>query len=268
MWQKLKRIDVLELEAARTQWINASQLVSAAPRSYIDSSKKFHNDWLLWDEKTCSMTSIEFGTKEKTIVTLDLEQFVLSIYGQNGHIEHLVISGITYPMAFGWMKIKLDNFQVSGEQYYDESGYTIANPLGPDDEMYVTNQQVFHDLTLYYSNAYFVLNQMQKALKIHGSIGVNPENLKMILNSDKKNPAYSIGFSPGDQDYPEPYFFIIVKKNEAELNPHEIENIGIWNNKNWTGFVYGSGEFLTTDLDLEFTRVINFFSVNLERFHN
>ena len=265
MWQKLKRIDVLELEAARTQLINASQLVSAAPRSFMNSSRKSHNDWLLWDEKTYSMTSIEFGIKEKVKVNLDLEQFVLSIFGQGDHIEHLVISGITYPMAFGWMKIKLDSFQVSGEQYYDNSSYTIANPLGPDDEMYVTSQQVFHELTLYFSNAYVALKKVQKALKIHGTISINPANLKMFLHSDKRNPTYSIGFSPGDQDYPEPYFFIQLEKKDIELKDGETENIGIWNNKDWTGLVYGSGEFLTTDPDLELGRVMDFFVINLKR---
>ena len=87
----------------------------------------------------------------------------------------------------------------------------------------------------------------------------------MFLHSDKRNPTYSIGFSPGDQDYPEPYFFIQLEKKDIELKDGETENMGIWNNKDWTGLVYGSGEFLTTDPDLELGRVMDFFVINLKR---
>ena len=148
MWQKLKRIDVFDLKEARTQLINASQLVSAAPRSFTVDSNKNHIDWLLWDENKFTLESIEFGSAEKIRVALDIEQFILSIYGQGDHIEHLVLSGITYPMAYGWMRIKLDSLQLDGGQYYDTTSYTIANPLGANDEMCVTSQHIFDELKL------------------------------------------------------------------------------------------------------------------------
>ena len=107
MWQKLNRIDTIELARARIQLQNAIQLVSAGPRSYLNS-KDGNSGLLQWNQGKRLLESMPFGTDEKVSLALDIEQFVLSVYGKDDHIEHLVLSGITYPMAFGWLKVKLD----------------------------------------------------------------------------------------------------------------------------------------------------------------
>lgn len=262
MWQKLNQIDIYDLEMARIQLVNAIQLVSAAPRSYLKNSKDNRKDWLMWDVGINSMICKEFGTKEKIRVALDIEQFVLSLFGKKDHIEHLVLSGITYPMAFGWMKIKLDSFHLKGETYNDESTYSIDHALGVNDEMNVTNQIVFNDLTIYFSNAYNLFIQLKNELNIHGEMVVNPKNMNLVLIPEKDGQKFNFGFSPGDQDYPEPYFYIQLNKaNESIINKLKETN-EIRNTKNWNGLVFLASEFLTLDPDDEKKRVLNFFRQN------
>ena len=262
MWQKLNRIDIYDLEIARIQLVNAIQLVSAAPRSYLTNSNNNRKDWLMWDVETNSMLCKEFGTKEKVQVTLDIEQFVLSLFGTKDHIEHLVLSGITYPMAFGWMKIKLDSFHLNGEKYNDESTYSIEQTLGVNDEMNVTNQNVFNNLTIYFSNAYNLFIQLKNELNIHGKTLINPENMNLTLIPEEEEQKFSFGFSPGDKDYPEPYFYIQLENVDENMLYQLKETNEIWNTKNWNGLVFLASEFLTLDPDDEKTRVMDFFKNN------
>ncbi len=257
MWQKLSRIDIYELEKARTQLINAIQLVSAASRSYLNSSKANHLDWLMWDVDTSSVVSNTFGTKEKAYVTLDIEGFVLSIYGEKDHVEHLVLSGITYPLAYGWMKIKLDTFHLSGETFNDNSTYSIERTLGTNDEMNVTNQQVFGDLVIYFSNAFHIFNQLKNELNNQGQIFINPENMNLVYFPE--SGRYSFGFSPGDNVYLEPYFYFQLDEINEKVQNELTKTNEIWNNKNWNGFVYLTDEIITSDQENEEKRVMNFF---------
>lgn len=264
MWQKLNRLDTVELEKARIQIINAVQLVSAAPRCYIKSKKDNHRDWLTWDPEASAIESLEFGTKEKVIVSLDFEQFVLSIQGAKNHIEHLVLSGITYPMAFGWMKIKLDSFGLDGDVFTDNVAYSIERPIGPDEELHVSNQQVFSSLAIYYSNACNVLKLLAATLDINGDLFLLPANLNLLLKVEKNNNGLSFGFSPGDKSYPEPYFFIKFAETSDHILSQLSNTIGIWNTKDWNGFVFLASDFLTLEPEDEQNKVVDFFKNNLQ----
>lgn len=265
MWQKLNRIDIYELERVRVQLINAIQLVSAAPRSYIKNSNDNRKDWLIWDIETGSIVSKEFGTQEKIRIKLNIEQFILSLCGFKDHIEHLALSGITYPMAFAWMKIKLETFHLNGEAFNDDSTYSIAHSLSVNDEMRVTNQGVFKDLAAYISNAYYSFIQLKNELEIKGNISINPENMNLVLMPEGQEVKFSFGFSPGDNVYLEPYFYIQLEKVTDKILHQLAKTIGIWNNKNWYGLVFLTSEFITLDSEHEKIRVMDFFSKNYWR---
>jgi len=264
MWQKLNRIDSFELEKARIQLQNAIQLVCSGPRSYLNSHTK-KKDWLKWNAEDKTFESIPFGTAEKVTLSLDLEQFVLSIYGVNDHIEHLVLSGITYPMAFGWLKVKLDTFSLDADLYSDQSNYIIEHPLDADDELVVTNQQVFGDLVVYYSNAHMLLSKLNEGLDLHGQVAIEPATSNMFLTPDKIQSNLNFGFSPGDKIFPEPYYFIQIEKSNQKIEELPADLVGIWNNKNWRGFAFPAGAFLNLNPEVEINRVSDFFNKNYWR---
>jgi len=265
MWQKLNRIDTFELEKVRIQLLNAIQLVSAAPRCYSKEINKPKPDWLFWNSDLSSMDSAKFGSKEKVKLSLDIEQFVLSIYGNQNHIEHLVLSGITYPMAFGWLKIKLETFSLNADLYSDETSYSIEHTLTQNDELNVTNQQVFSDLQIYYSNAFDLLNQVSKDLEIDAKPAINPATLNLALTQNKSNVPISFGFSPGNKSYPEPYFFVQLDHINDHIIHQIAKTIGIWNNKDWYGLVLMASEFLSLNPEDESNKILDFFTKNYWR---
>ena len=259
MWQKLNRLDTIELEKARIQILNAVQLVSAVPRSYLPSKKGEHQDWLTWNSKSSAIESKQLKGTEPVKVSLDLEQFVLSVHGSNQHIEHLVLSGLTYPMAFGWMKIKLDSFNLDSDEFSDDTGYRLERVLGPDEEINVTNQQVFSSIAIYYSNASEVLAQLSSELNLNPVLNIMPSTLNLQASQVEKSHGFSIGFSPGDKSYPDPYFYIRIDDTNENLMNKISRSVGIWNTKDWHGLVFLASDFLTLEPEDEKNKVIDFF---------
>ena len=264
MWQKLNRIDTIELAKARVQLQNAIQLVSAGPRSYLDSNDG-NRDLLRWNSEKRLLESILFGNKEKVSLALDIEQFVLSVYGNGDHIEHLVLSGITYPMAFGWLKVKLDTFFLDADLYNDETSYAIEHPMGIDEELEVTDQKVFADIVLYFANSHALFMKLNEALGLQGKITVDPATLDMVLSPEKNKATLKLGFSPGSIDYPEAHYYIKLDEATTDIAPVVTDVIGIWNSKNWNGLVYPESEYLNIDPELEYSRVLDFFNKNFDR---
>jgi hypothetical protein len=264
MWQKLNRIDTIELAKARVQLQNAIQLVSAGPRSYLNS-KISNNELLLWNQRKNRLESLPFGSVEKVCLALDIEQFVLSIYGNGDHIEHLVLSGITYPMAFGWLKVKLETFSLNADVYNDKTSYTIEHPMGIDDALEVTNQKVFADIVVYFANSYMLLMKLNESLGLHGKIAIDPASLDMVLSPEDSKSTLKLGFSPGSIDYPEPHYYIQLLESNTDIEADATDVIGIWNHKNWKGLVYAESEYLNLDPEIEYSRISDFFNKNFWR---
>jgi hypothetical protein len=260
MWQKLNRLDVVSLEKARIQIINILQLVCAPPRCFSTSSKSRRLDWLHWDGKSTSFISNKFGKNGTITISLDVEKLILSINGQNNQREHLVLSGMTYPMAYGWMSIKLNTFKLDGSLFNDASSYELEGYLKPDAEINSEDQFSYDQLVMYYGNANHLFRKLMDIVDIHGSILIDPSNGNMVLvPTNAKNPEF--GFSMGKKSFPEPYFFVGVPKKQAEKIDGKNNYSGIWDGAN-KEFVFMASDFLTQDPDQEFQRVMEFFTTN------
>ena len=263
MWQKLNRLDSYELEKARVQLINAIQLVSAVPRSYLktDASRSLLN----WNHENQCIESCDIKTQKTIKISLDIKQLVLSILGRNDHIEHLVLSGITYPMAFGWMKIKLDSFDFDSDLFDDSTEYPLERNLGPNEELNVTNQHVFNELAKYYANAYLLFSELKKVIGIKNNIHIQPDNLDLVLPIIDHSSEYKLKFTPGDRSFLEPYFSVEVPENSAAILENFMPSSGFWNNKDWKGMVLLAGDFLTLEPEDEKSKVYDFLVANYKK---
>jgi hypothetical protein len=260
MWQKLNRLDVVSLEKARIQIINILQLVCAPTRCFSSSRKNRHLDWLRWDGKSTSFISNKFGKNGTITISLDVEKLILSINGPNKRREHLVLSGMTYPMAYGWMSIKLNTFQLDGSLFNDATDYVLEGYLKPDAEISSEDQFCYDQLVMYYGNANHLFSKLIDIFDIKGSILTDPSNGNMVLvpaNADQ--PEF--GFSMGKKSFPEPYFFVGVPQKQAEKIDSKNNYSGIWDGAN-KEFVFMASDFLTQDPEQESSRVLKFFTTN------
>lgn len=263
MWQKLIRLDAFELEKARVQLLNALQLVSAVPCSYLDD--KTPQAYLNWNNEDNCIECCEIEKLNPLKISLDIQQFVLSMIGANDHSEHLVLSGITYPMAFGWMKIKLDKFDLESDIYDDSTDYTLERILEADEELNVTNQQIFNDLVIHFKNAFSLFSELKESYNIHNSIYIDPSNLSMNLPLFADEKTSRMKFAPGDKNYLEPYFAIDITNEESSALKNTIPASGFWNNKDWSGMVLLTGDYLNLDPEVEKSKVRDFLNDNYKK---
>jgi len=260
MWQKLNRLDIVNLEKARVQIINVLQLVAAPLRSYIGNSKNKLIDWPEWDQESSSFVSHKFGQNEEITVSLDLDKFILSINGAEQKKEHLVLSGMTYPMAYGWMQIKLETFQLDSSLFDDKAPYKLESYLKPEAEISSEDQLTYNQIAINYSNAAFLLNKLKKELSTNGKILIDPSNANMVMFT-ALDFFPKLGFSLGNKSFPEPYYFLSLK----DKSKFEIEDFdGIWNSAQ-SEFVIMASDFLNQNQDLEYQKVRDFFSTNLAK---
>ena len=121
-------------------------------------------------------------------------------------------------------------------------------------------------MVIYYSNANYILDLIKNELNIDGEIRVNPANLNLELTSMQNN--FVPGFSPGDKNYPEPYFYIQIRDIDEHILHQLSKSIGIWNNKHWKGLVLIASEFLTLEPEHEKNKVFEFFTKNYWRLNS
>jgi hypothetical protein len=260
MWQKLNALDILHLEKARIQLLNAVQLVSAVPRSFgVESIACFPK----WNQQTAQFSCNVSSDTENIQVSIDIKDLVLTLSGESRHAEHLVLSGITYPMAFGWMQIKLDSFGLKGGQFNDTTSYKLEKTMGADEEMIIIDQQVFDDIAIYYSNAAFMLQKVSELPGHKGLLRINPSDINMVLLPENPESYLIPGFSIGSRFYPEPHFFIqLTTSDQAIIKDYDARGY-LWRNKDWLGLLLPAVDFLSHDEDDEFNKVMNFFTNGL-----
>jgi hypothetical protein len=260
MWQKINQLDVVKLEKARIQIINCLQLVCAPPRIYSNKKSDALVDWLHWDQKSNSFVSNKFGKKQSLYITLDIEQFILSIHGAKNKKEHLVLSGMTYPMAYGWMNIKLETFEIDSSKFDDKATYEIEGQLRPEAELNADDPLISNQIVLHYCNAHQLLHDLLDQKLVLGKVLIDPANANMTLLSNDN--ALRCGFSLGCRSFPEPYFFIQIQKSSSALLQKNDELQGLWNNAKKEVILMAS-DYVTHNQDQEYQNVHEFFRSNL-----
>lgn len=260
MWQKLNYLDLARLEHARNQIINILQLVNGGPKSFRQDSDSCHTNYIHWNKETNSFESAAFGPGENIFIALDIEQFVLSIIGPDNKKEHLVLSGMTYPMAFGWMGIKLERFGLDIRQFNDKTDYKIEHTLKPWDEIDTSNDRIYDQIPLYYSNAEFILKSLRnRYLKDKGDVFASPQTANLVL-SYNSGPVVHLGFSLGNRPFPEPYYYL-----ELSGEPRQLKNLtGLWNERK-NELVLLASDFLSKNQDQDVERILHFFESNLKK---
>lgn len=262
MWQKLNPVGIDDLEGTRIHLHKALQLVSAAARSYLPEAADDRNARIHWISNEKSFRSKSFGDKKNIFVTLDPERFILTIQKSTREIEHLVLSGMTYPLAFGWLQVKLDKFGLDSENFHDQKPYDITNYGFDHSKELQIHQNSADELTKHFDNAYELISNLSISSFIKSDVFVRPKAFDMIMDVKDKEMGKNlrVGFSPGDENYIEPYFYIAVLSNIRARGALPDLEKGLWNNKDWFGALIMSSDYMNLEPEREQRHVLDFFT--------
>jgi hypothetical protein len=266
MWYKLNPVGVDVLENTRNHLHKALQLVSAAARSYHPASRDDRDAVLGWDKERGAFVSKAFGPAKQFHTSLDIRKFIISLWDDKGNTEHLVLSGMSYPLAFGWMQVKLDKMGLNADQFNDIAPYDLVDYGFSHARDLTISEKAAEEYYKYYSNAFTLLHDLGQQYGTSDGVACWPERMDVAVKI--KSPGhhwYRIGFSPGDQDYLEPYCYVrIERKHTARGDDHDVSQ-AIWHNKRWTGLVLLLHHFIQPEPEHERARAKSFFEESIRQ---
>jgi len=266
MWQKINPVGVEELENTRIHLHKALQLVGSASRSYLPFNKGDNHKYLIWKPDKHMFISKPFGHDKAFCLSLDINQYVLSIIEKDGAIEHLVLSGMTYQLAFGWIQVKLDKFGLDPVLFSDQAPYEIKDyGFDSNKELHIY-EHASEEICKYFNNASSYFEFFLNNYELKSPVLCDPQsfNLFVSIKLPETSKKIQIGFCPGDENYIEPYYYIKLSQNIKSTSGLPELSRGLWHNKGWSGALILYSDITNIETEKEFAITRDFFEEALK----
>jgi hypothetical protein len=178
---------------------------------------------------------------------------------QNQMFASQILDNKTLDESLDWHKGELAklNIDTSSVQWLhypsDFPDHPLAHGARFDAHPQVTARS---ELALYYASTFELLQEIVAATTAASPIRIWPHHFDMAILIDVprqmpgKTPGTSmtigLGLSPGDQSYPEPYWYVSPYPYPQTANLPNLAGNGCWHTQEWTGAVLTASR-LTTD---------------------
>lgn len=272
VWKKLGNVDIKNLVGPKLQLHYASQLVAVVGFSLLPHQKDYSHISLQWDDKNYAFLGQQIPATKPFRAALRLNPLSLLILDLKGNeIANLPLNKITIGEALKWLESKLP---INGDKKLADplAKYGDNFPKHPlkNGGKFNVNYEAFDELARYYSNTYKVLNEIITKLNLSYPIYVWPHHFDMAVlipkgkSKDNVEKSVGLGFSPGDNSYPEPYWYVLPwPKPELKDIPSNQE-VGFWHREGWVGAVLLASS-ITEEAVTQNTKVSTFFDINLNK---
>ncbi len=266
MWQKINAIGVDELENTRIHLHKTLQLLSSAARSYLPYSRTDENRYLKWKTGEHIFVSRPFGENFQIQISLDIHRFILSINKKDGTREHLVLSGMTYPLAFGWLQVKLDKFGLDPVQFTDHAPYEIKDYRFEKDQELNISEAAAEEFCKYFDNAQHYFEYFLEKHHLSSTIICDPASFNLFINikHPETGKKIELGFCPGDENYIEPYFYLKLEHSIQSTSGLPELPKGLWHNRGWSGALILFSDITNIEVEREYANVKDFFDASLK----
>jgi hypothetical protein len=206
-WKSKPELDLSELAQARVETINLVQWPARVANSYVSDG-------------SCERTTLQFRAGDAAFVTQPFENdLALEIRLPTLEMQFLD-HGIPVPHIFdpeehspaeaeAWILVELLHRCMDRDRFSTRLPYTIPGLMSGDAEDYSPRscQAGLTQLTTAFQDAAAILDAVARTDgSVEASIVCFPETLD--LRSDSRAGRHRLGFSPGDAQNPEPYFYV------------------------------------------------------------
>ncbi|GEM_PF-2374351 len=262
MWSKFSKLNREKLFFAKNQLHAALQLVALSPRSYLPESAEDEYANLSWNQKRKSFFSKHFGPKKNIQTSLLVAEFKLEILVEEIVFDAILINGKTYQMLQDWIVSRLQRLQVDTSKFNPAIPYQLEEiEIEQESKFQGPDNQALKDISSYYQNAYVSFKKFsEEIIQKKKEINIWPHHFDMSIKVPiEQNKTIELGLSPGDQYYPEPYFYGLMS-SEVEFSSIR-ENppiVGHWHTQKWKGLVLPASQFILETEHLEQQIIIDF----------
>lgn len=232
--------------AARLELHHAAQIVSAAGRSYIparddDSHSAF--EWLGDFDCLAGCALNNSGIR----VGLRPAALELCVLGGAGVLASHGLASRTVDDAVRWLAGELSAWGLDATRFSLSRPYDLPpHALGSGGRFEFTHPAAFEDLARQWGNADLLLRELVAREPKASQVRCWPHHFDIATLSDEGGGrTIGVGLSPGDEIYPEPYFYVTpFPYPAAEVLPR-LPFGGAWNKMPWVGAVLLSAKLIS-----------------------
>jgi hypothetical protein len=238
IWRTIQNTNLDKIKKVRLQLHQACQMLAATGISFVDKEADDSHTNLEWVEELNAFESSPFGSHKQLRLAVNFEDFKLILLDEDHDFSEFELNGKTEEQAITWYKnaLKSSNFDPSPftmKIHYDITETEQAKGLAFD----LFDPASFLEFSNHYVNANLLLKNIASQNPGSSPVRCWPHHfdLGMIITVEKIK-SIGVGFSPGDDHYDEPYYYVSPwpYPDYSLLNNEDLPGEGIWH---ITGFV-------------------------------
>ena len=245
-WQELGSPVPAALVDARLQLHWAAQVVGAVGHTFGTPEPDDSHTALTWVAGSGMMVGQPVGrdsTIQPALAPARMALRVLSV-ADGSALDELALSGTTLDQAYAWMEQALASHS-SGEiagpltrRDYDMPDH----PVGRTTEFHHDNRRATAEVARWYANASRVLGLVVRARREAQPLRLWPHHFDIgttmpLLGPVGEEPSVGVGLSPGDETYPEPYWYVTTWPTPRDPTLPRLAGKGRWHTEGWIGAV-------------------------------
>ena len=246
-WRLLGEPPPGDLTDARLQQHWAAQIVAAVGEGMADPLADFSHSSLTWLAERTMLAGMPVAGPTVFRAAIGLAGLSIALLDSEGHaVESYSLDGMTMAEALDRLTVavrSIDGFE-STEQLEVSGGETPTHPVGGGQPFSVEDSAAFEELERWYANSdamlQLVVGEQPNASPVrcwphHFDIatlitldpGLDPESARSV----------GVGMTPGDESYPEPYWYVAPWPNPENPELPDLDGNGSWHREGWLGAV-------------------------------
>jgi Family of unknown function (DUF5996) len=248
-WLPLRGVDQPRLSEARLQAHHAVQWLARAARAYVPSQPDDGHTSLRWEDGLDGFMT--HPLTDGTRLSLQITTLTLALYGGDGptRVQSFALTGRSETQARQWLGEQLGARGFDARALDAPSPYEIPAHAIDQGAVYEAagSADALAELAAWYANVHVSLGRVQRQM-----IGRNlaaspvrcwPHHFDLATQATLPTPNVDTtgdigsGFSPGDEYYDEPYFYVSVYPEPDPAMLPMLPAMGHWHTREFTAGV-------------------------------
>lgn len=266
-WVRVGAIPPASLVDARLQLHHAIQVAVSAAISYIPARPDDSHTALSWSARHRSLVTEPMAAERPIRLALRVEDLTLMVLdGALNATRPFALAGRTVHDANTWLAdvtraAGLDPSHLTTRKHYAIRDHPVASGA----RFSVGSGDHFRELQRYWSNAAFVLDAVAGA-----TVGASPVRcwphhfdiatlITLPTSAGGRRPTIGVGHSPGDEWYPEPYWYVGPNPYPDTSDLPVIDGGGgHWHTKGWVGAVLPASDYVAGEREAQRRQTVTF----------
>jgi hypothetical protein len=216
-------VELSELARARHEAVNVVQWLARVAQSYVTSGPPERRTDLNFRVEKAAFQTKPFANG--VALEMRLPDLRLQFLQNSAPVPHVFDPQERSPAeAEAWILVELLHRGIDREKFFKNLPYAVPGLLTGDAQDYAPEacSEGLAELTLWFGRAAALLKDTARACVAENqSIICLPQTLDLVLGPSPTAKSVSLGFSLGDAQHPEPYFYTAAATNSAaSANPH------------------------------------------------